>query len=229
MDIEIARAILPKLAALEAFINNVTYSGQYLPDNATRANYRAMYADIKATLNDPLLETYAPPLPHLGTTSDDSKLWGEHQIRILESGMQLIAYLQTQLKLTLPPRSASGATSDRGSQDASRNINIENFQGILGNVTNSQVSQELDQLVVIGDFNSLHRKLSDLGVEGEDIEELRAALQSEPTMPASGKFGQRVSNWIGKMVQKAASGTWQIGLSTAASLLAMLIGKYYGL
>jgi len=98
MEEEVAKIIRPKLDALIAFIKTVGTAGLYLPDNVTRANYRAMYEDIKKTLNDPNLETYAPSLPHFGTTLDDSTLRTQHQIRILESGMQLIAYLEAQLK-----------------------------------------------------------------------------------------------------------------------------------
>jgi hypothetical protein len=98
VDEETARAIIPKLEALRAFVRNLGMAGQYLPDNTTRANYRAMYDDIASTINDPLLEIYAPPLPHLGTTGSDSKLWGSHQIRILESATRLISYVEAQLQ-----------------------------------------------------------------------------------------------------------------------------------
>lgn len=98
MNEEIAEAISPKLEALRAFIRSVAAVGQYLPDNATRANYREMYDDIKNTLNDPNLETYAPSLPHLGTTSYDATLWAQNQIRIVEGGMRLIAYLEAVLR-----------------------------------------------------------------------------------------------------------------------------------
>jgi len=97
MDEEKARLIRPKFEALKAFIRNLSSVGHYLPDNETRRNYRAMYDDIRDTLDDPNLETYAPPLPHLGTTGDRSRLWPEHQARILESGSRLITYLEAQL------------------------------------------------------------------------------------------------------------------------------------
>ncbi|MEK7682330.1 MAG: hypothetical protein AAB369_05820, partial [Chloroflexota bacterium] len=97
MDKDLARLIQPKLAALRTFIKGVATAGEYLPDNATRANYRAIYADIQQTLGDPKLELYAPALPHLGTTSDASTLWSQHQLRIVESGTRLISYLDAQL------------------------------------------------------------------------------------------------------------------------------------
>ena len=83
MDEETANLIGPKVEAIRAFIKNVKTAGGFLPDNSTRANYRSMYADIKNILDDPNLETYAPPLPHLGTTNNDATLLMENQIRLM--------------------------------------------------------------------------------------------------------------------------------------------------
>lgn len=98
MDEEKAKQLRPKLAALRSFIFNVGLSGEYLPDNQTRSNYREMYADIKATLDDPNLEIYAPGIPHFGTTGSDSKLWADHQTRIMDSGTRLVKYLEALLE-----------------------------------------------------------------------------------------------------------------------------------
>jgi len=229
MDIQTAKLIIPKLEALRAFINNVATAGDYLPDNETRANYRAIYADIKATLNDPNLEIYAPPLPHLGTTSDRATLWGEHQMRILDSGTRLVIYLDSQLMLLLPPKNKpSPASLSNPSQEISTNISIENFQGVLGNVEHSKVTQNLELLVTKGDFESLRKKLSELKIEQADIDELQKAIESEPVIKEQPKFGQKVGAWIGKMVQKAATGAWDISVNAAGSILALLLAKYYG-
>jgi len=97
MDEKKASLMRPKLEALKAFLQNVTYFHLHLPDNETRANYREMYADIAASLEDPKLELYAPPLPHLGTTGPDSTLWAAHRTLILDSASRLVTYLEAQL------------------------------------------------------------------------------------------------------------------------------------
>lgn len=229
MDIETAKTIIPKLESLRTFINNVAIAGQYLPDNQTRANYRAIYADIKATLNDPKLEIYAPPLPHLGTTSDNSTLWEEHQIRILDSGYRLIKYIDSQL-IPFSPRNHQdfSTTTPKSPLDIQPNINIEHFQGILGNVENSKVAQNLESVVVKGDFESLRRKLYELKVDQKDIDELRKAIEIEPAIKDQTVFGKNVGAWIGKMVKNAATGAWDIGVNTAGNVLALLIARYYG-
>ena len=78
------------------------------------------------------------------------------------------------------------------------------------------------------DFSSLETVLRGHGVVESDLTDLRNAVQSEESKPEQG-FGLRVSAWIGKMVGKAADGTWNIGLEAAGNLLAQVIGKYYGL
>jgi hypothetical protein len=67
------------------------------------------------------------------------------------------------------------------------------------------------------------------GVQKTDLIELKGALESENvTTPGKG-FGPKVSAWIAKMMQKAANGSWQIGLGAAGNLLAGAIAKYYGI
>jgi AbiTii len=78
------------------------------------------------------------------------------------------------------------------------------------------------------DFSSLEAVLRGHGVPEPDLTDLRGALQSEESKPEQG-FGPKVSSWIGKMVGKAADGTWNIGLEAAGNLLAQVISKYYGL
>ncbi len=107
-------------------------------------------------------------------------------------------------------------------------ISIENFQGILGNVENSTVAQNLDLSINKGDFESLQKELKKLGIEQNDINELKAAFKNEPEIKKKENFGEKVGTWIGKMVQKAAIGSWDISVTVAGNILATLIAKYYG-
>jgi len=108
-------------------------------------------------------------------------------------------------------------------------INITgNFQGILGNVTQSTVTQNLEMEIKKNDFESLAKFLKGVGIDDHDIKELNQALK-EDTMPRDkGKFGAKVSSWIGKMISKAASGVWEIGIETAGNILGAAINSYYG-
>lgn len=76
------------------------------------------------------------------------------------------------------------------------------------------------------DFSALERILLDKGIERNDVAELKAALDMEPVPPSPGGYGPKVSSWIGRMVEKAAQGSWQIGAGAAGDLLAKVIGQF---
>lgn len=113
-------------------------------------------------------------------------------------------------------------------QRAQSSITIENFQGILGDVSGSMVTQNLQMCVREGDFASLRAYLSEHGVSTGDIEDLEAAIAVDPKPASSKAFGEKVSAWIGRMVSKASAGVWQVGVGAAGGLLGKALGAYYG-
>jgi hypothetical protein len=111
----------------------------------------------------------------------------------------------------------------------SHEINIQNFQGILGNVENSSITQNLEMTIDKNDFESLKSYLLTVGVQNGDITELQNAITYDNPPKLKGNFGDNVSVWMGKMITKAASGSWQIGVGAAGNLLAQAISLYYGI
>ena len=83
-------------------------------------------------------------------------------------------------------------------------------------------------IIVTKDFPTLERVLQENEVREEDIAELRSALDAEPELSSTQNFGPRVSLWIAQMIKKSAEGSWGVGVGAAGSLLAQVIGKYYG-
>lgn len=115
-------------------------------------------------------------------------------------------------------------------QAAMHNINIQNFQGILGNVDGgSSVTQTNSQQITAADFSTLARYLFEKGVANEDVNELQHAVQHDPKPHSVAKLGPKVSAWVGKMMGKAAAGSWEIGITTAGGFLANALSKYYGI
>ena len=112
-----------------------------------------------------------------------------------------------------------------------QNIKIDNFQGILGNVSDSTVNQTNEMKVVKNDFDSLANHLNEVGVPFSDIKELEIAVNNDGDISAnqSSGFGSNVSHWIGNMVTKASSGAWDMSIATAANVLGTAISKYYGI
>jgi len=104
-----------------------------------------------------------------------------------------------------------------------------NFQGILGDVSGSTVSQSLNMSIKAGDFNGLKQRLTEAGITPDDLLSLKVALEADPKPNSSSEFGPKVSDWIGTMMGKAASGAWKVTLDTAGKLIPTAIAAYYGL
>ncbi len=111
----------------------------------------------------------------------------------------------------------------------SKQINITHFQGVLGNVENSSVSQSMSLSISKNDIESLSKFLSSNDIENNDIELLKNAIKSDPTPTQAEKLGSHVNDWILKMLSKSADGSWNVGIATAGNLLAGAIATYYGI
>jgi hypothetical protein len=103
---------------------------------------------------------------------------------------------------------------------------------IYGNVANvaagsSDFSQNAVTQVTKGDWTSLKKALSEIGVPSVELEALEAALQKDGDV--KGQIGTNSSHWLGNMIEKAASGTWQVGLSVAGTMIPKLLSKYFGI
>jgi hypothetical protein len=142
------------------------------------------------------------------------------------------AVLEWALKLEEEGILGEGLTfSHEEKQKAQGNpsINIGQFQGIFGNISDSNVTQNLEMSIQPGNFKTLSSFLRSKGVGKEDISELEKAVGSDSKPESANAFGEKVSSWIGKMVKKAASGAWQVSITTAGNVLAAAIKAYYGL
>lgn len=95
---------------------------------------------------------------------------------------------------------------------------------IVGSATDSPVTINIGAR----DFASLEAFLRGKGIDPTDIAKLKEALVSEPAPTSPGTFGTKVASWMGRMVEKAATGGWQIGAGAAGDLLAKAISQYYG-
>jgi hypothetical protein len=125
----------------------------------------------------------------------------------------------------------SFSNDEKKQADEFKHLTIENFQGVLGNVIDSTVNQTNTIEINKNDFESLARHLKDeLGIEFADIGNLQNAIEEDAKVitPDSSSYGDKVSEWVGCMISKAASGTWGVGISAAGGFLATALSKFYG-
>lgn len=141
--------------------------------------------------------------------------------RILEWSLSLEASGILGENLTFTKEEKQMAVSNSG-------ISITHFQGILGDIHGGSVSQTMSMQITSGRFESLEKYLTSEGISSEDIKDLEKAVIQDPEQPVKGKFGDNVSKWVGRMVTKAAEGSWDISVSLAANLLSTALMKFYG-
>ncbi|MEZ7500823.1 hypothetical protein QO200_19100 [Flavobacterium sp. Arc3] len=100
-----------------------------------------------------------------------------------------------------------------------------------GNVLNNGDKAHIKNLPKIKKITKeqLSKELKKIGLETEDIDELTEIIDDEIPDITSNKFGLNVNKWIGKMINKAVDGSWNVSIGAAGSLLAEVIKKYYGM
>lgn len=102
-----------------------------------------------------------------------------------------------------------------------------NNAGVMGS-DNHDFTQYNTQQIVAGDFAALKKLLEELGVSGDDVQELKTALDSEHTPAEPGRYGPKVSAWFGKISGMAAQGLLNAGIDKAAPLIVEAIARYIG-
>ncbi|QNR85074.1 hypothetical protein H9N25_00760 [Pedobacter riviphilus] len=94
---------------------------------------------------------------------------------------------------------------------------------VVNTGSNSQITANIN--IIKGDKEALTKSLKENGVATEDISDLLMVIDTEK--PNGNSFGEKVNNWMKKMLAKSIDGTWQVGIGAAGSLLAELIKAYY--
>ena len=113
-------------------------------------------------------------------------------------------------------------------QERAGNIHIGSFQGVLGNVSHSNVTQNLQMNVKRNDFESLREMLLGMKLPESEVAELKAALDADEPPKAKGHWGQRVSKWFGEIAGKVASGAYKLTVDAALDHITKGVWQYYG-
>ena len=103
---------------------------------------------------------------------------------------------------------------------------------IQGDVTNlatgNQPTIESTQITIIkSDLNSLKNYLLSIGLKEQDIAELSEAIDADEPSRNPNDLGSRVKSWLGKMVSKAGTSSWNVATTVATQLLIKALSQYY--
>jgi len=159
--------------------------------------------------------------------------WAEcgegHLVEVLNSVRNRILDFTLAIQKEAPGAGETGQDSSGGMKtERVSQIFYTTVYGGAANLVGTANDSTITFNIGTKDFQSLQQVLEQNGVQKADLIELKGALESEVVKNPSEGFGPKVSAWIAKMMQKAANGSWQIGLGAAGNLLARVIAKYYG-
>ncbi|MBY8317887.1 hypothetical protein KW543_19205 [Vibrio fluvialis] len=101
-------------------------------------------------------------------------------------------------------------------------------QGIVGNEVKDNQQSFSSVTVTYNDLKALKDVFLNSGLSQSDVDELEVAIKSDDTPKLAGTYGENVSAWMGKMISKAASGGWGIGIGAAGSFIGNALSQYYG-
>lgn len=103
-----------------------------------------------------------------------------------------------------------------------------NFQGIIGDVRESKLSQDFVMTIEAGNLESLSKNLGRLGVPAAEITQLQSAIEADPMPTQRGAFGPNVAQWFGNLIGRVSGGAYQLAIGAGGDLLANSIWAYYG-
>lgn len=197
-------------------------------------------AAIEAILRGKTMETlYVPTgdLPVvLGTkvykNMNCLQAWGEfgttHLIELLNTVRNRVLDFSLALWKEVPSAGELAGSSNRIGPEKVTQIFNTTIYGGVASVIGAAYDSTLLLTISANNFSSLEKALLQSGIQKNDVNELKAAVDSEDIPKEKGKFGEKVVSWIEKMKKKAIDGSWNISLGAAGNLLAEAISKYYG-
>jgi len=88
--------------------------------------------------------------------------------------------------------------------------------------------QNITNKILKGSIKDIKKTFLQVGLSGEDVNELEEAINTDTPDIQNKAFGTKVKAWISKMFNKAQDCIWAVGVDTAGKLLTEAIKKYYG-
>jgi hypothetical protein len=233
--------------------NNGVYrhSNQVLPTMHLKEPLRTNLAKTNLMQSVAVLEGYAeedknlavslmPEIYHLlseglGNGYEVERAWGKHSVGGI---VQVVTEVKSRLlDFVLELSDRMPDELDRQEMKvASQQKNVSELfnHTVIGDnatfVIGDNNVQHVENRITVNDFESLASELARHKMPAEDIEELRLAIEADEGAEEHKEksFGKNVNAWAGKMLDKAATSSWAIGIGAAGSLVATAVRAYYG-
>ena len=144
--------------------------------------------------------------------------------RILELTLKLEKEIPASTLVTFGVPKEQNNVSDKVQQ-----ISQQIIYGNVGTAVTSGHGSNVKVSIGERDTKELIRHLTDSGIPESDATEIAEIMESEEPSNIEEPFGEKAKKWLGTNLQKAAKGTWNIGISVATKVLTEAALKYYGL
>lgn len=185
---------------------------------------RTIAAEALSFLSEPFSDTYYV-----------QQAWGRFSVGAIDQVLTQVRSRLLELCLKLSDRFPGDLTTGQvrqradevGSNDIFRNAVFgDNATIVVGGGSIRDVQNK----VTHNNLDSLLSYLKEYGVPDGDLSELSAAIQEDASSEEvrSRTLGPRVKEWIGVMIAKAGSATWEISMGTAGNVLGTALSTYYG-
>ncbi|MCU8007737.1 hypothetical protein L5M11_09400 [Shewanella sp. SM87] len=118
--------------------------------------------------------------------------------------------------------------SDERGRAQAMNITFNgNFHGILGDVSQSDITQTFNNGIQ-GDLGALVEALKNHQVAETDITDLKSAITVDgEVVTKADEYGPEVTSWYKRMLSKAIDGSWQVSIATAGNILSTVLNGFY--
>jgi len=105
------------------------------------------------------------------------------------------------------------------------NLNVYGNHAVLA--AGDNLTQKVRVNVIQNDIETLLQYFRNLNIPEPDLVELNKSIETDGKREDR-QFGDKVKEWLGKMLVKASEGTWNISIQTAAAMLTSALQHYYG-
>jgi len=220
------------LSHLNEKLRNNLETSYLLQSIAVIESYAKDEKDLKTTISPELFPTLGKCLTEgyyvdraWGKTSLGSMLQVVTEVR--SRLLDFILELSEKLPEELDVSEMKEKSKEIGTADLFNNAVFGDNTTI---VVGSHNIQNIQNLVVKDDFESLSTFFRKNQIEESDLQDLKAAINNDHGSPehSEKKFGKNVRAWISSMLVKATESAWNVNLGIASSLIANALNAYYG-
>ncbi len=95
-------------------------------------------------------------------------------------------------------------------------------------VVGHHVNQNVHNETIKGDLGKLTAALKEIGVPGDEIQALEAAVEEDRANGEEPSFSGKTGHWYTGLLARAAKGGVKIGVDVATSEVGKLLGSFFG-